>query len=154
VSAHTQLRDKTLQQVRGRAEQPRYRTPIGKPVEGRDRRVLQRIGHNPETGLGQYPTPAGVLGAVRRIKGHLVEMRVLGQPAWDTSRNTSSEPDEAGRLWVTFKVNRVELEAELRAQGASFTLGHRGPSPAMDDVVAHVGGYNFQGIWTVEVGPV
>jgi hypothetical protein len=141
------------QRVFSRARQPVYRTPIGKPAPGREQRVLRRIGLNPETGLGQYPTPSGVHGAVQRVRTDRVEMRVYGKPAWDTHKHTSPEPDAQGKVWWTVHLSRADLDAELSHQGPSFTLGRVGADPAMADVVAHVAGLNFQTVETVEVAP-
>ncbi len=144
---------KALQRAFGRARQPVYRTPIGKQAPGRERRVLRRVGLNPETGLGQFPTPSGVRGAVQRMHTDRVEMRVYGKPAWDTRKHTSPEPDKQGNVWWTTHVSRAELEAALSQQGPSFTLGRVGADPAMADVVFQVAELNFQTIETVEVAP-
>jgi hypothetical protein len=138
---------------RGPPPQPVYRERIGKaPKEApqgpinrplppeQQQRTLYRVGLNPDTGLGQYPTKHGVAGALRRVPEGRVQVRVYGQPAWDTSERTSPPPDEAGNVYVTFFANKAELEATLAGPGD------------MQDWISEVGGYDFDKVLTVWVG--
>jgi hypothetical protein len=73
--------------------EPRYGPPCktegGEWEHGAPKGTMRRIGHNPRTGLGQYPSPSGVLLEVRRIKSRRVLIQAYGRPSWDTARHAS-----------------------------------------------------------------
>lgn len=146
---------------RGPPAQRVYREPIGKPPKEapqgpinrplppeQRQQALYRVGINPRQKgridpasgerflTGQYPTKAGVEGALRRVRGPLVQVRAYGRPAWEGT----SPVDELGNKHITFKVPKAELEAALQGPGD------------IEDVVFQAGGYNFQRVLTVWVG--
>jgi hypothetical protein len=114
--------------------------------------VLYRVGFNPNqkgridprTGerflTGQYPTKAGVRGALRRVPQGRVQVRIYGQPAWDTKKHTSPPPDSLGNVFVTYFANKAELETALAGTGD------------IEDLVFQTGSYTFERVLAVSVG--
>jgi hypothetical protein len=137
--------------------EPRYATQRSKSTgqyeRGPQAGTLRRIGHNPETGLGQFPSPSGVLREARRIHSQRVVVSVYGVPGWDPTARTSPKPDKAGRVWINAFVSQAELEDALAQRGQTFELGRRGGDPAMADVVMELTGYNFRDVYTIELWP-
>jgi hypothetical protein len=137
----------------GQAPQPVYRERIGKgpavapqgpinrplPPE-QQQKTLYRVGVNPKTGLGQYPTKEGVAGALHYVPSGRVQVRIYGEPGWDTAERTSPPPDEEGNVFTTFFASKAELEAALAGPGD------------LQDVVAQTGNYDFSQVLTVSVG--
>ncbi len=142
-----------LARLFGQTPQPVYREKIGKPPAmqptgpinvplppEQQHKTLYRVGLNYKTGLGQYPTKAGVAGALSHVKGRRVQVRVYGMPAWDTTKHTSPPPDALGNVTVTYFAPRLELEAALAQPGD------------IQDWVFQSGSYNFQRVLSVSVG--
>ncbi len=85
------------------------------------------------------PTKQGVEGTLRYVPDGRVEVRVYGEPSWDTSKRTSPPPDQFDNVHVTFFTNKAELEAALASGGS------------LEDWVANQGGWNFQQVLAVSV---
>lgn len=136
---------------------PRYQTRRNKETgqfeRGAQVGTMRRVGHNPETGLGQYPSPSGVLREVRRIRSQRVGLSVYGTPGWDTKTHPSPKPDAQDRVWINVFVSRAELEDALARRGHTFQVGRRGGDPAMADVVYELSGYNLRDVYTIELWP-
>jgi hypothetical protein len=118
---------------------------------------MRRVGLNPASGLGSYPSPSGVLRGIRRDRelrasGRL-HVAVYGTPGWDTTRHPSPKPDAQGKVWVNFFISRADLENALARQGPTFVLGRAGADPAMADAVSELSGYNLRSVETVELWP-
>jgi hypothetical protein len=98
---------------------------------------------NPKTGerflTGTYPTKAGVEGALRSVPDGRIEVRVYGEPAWDTKKRTSPPPDTLGNTYVTFFSSKADMEAALAGPGT------------IEDVVSQTGGYDFKQVLSVWV---
>src|SRR5260221_6292853 len=94
--------------------EPRYQMKRNKETgrfeRGEQVGTMRRVGINPETGLGQYPSPSGLRREVRRVQGNRVQLAVYGTPGWDTSKRPSTKPDAQGKVWVNFFVPRADLE--------------------------------------------
>ncbi len=137
--------------------EPRYQTKRNKESgqfeRGDQVGTMRRFGLNPQTGLGQYPSPSGMLGDVRRTSADRVQLAVYGTPGWDTTRHPSPKPDAQGKVWVNFFVSRADLESALARQGRTFQLGRTGADPAMGDVIQELSGYNLSSVETVELWP-
>jgi hypothetical protein len=136
----------------GKAPETASTGPINRPSPAEQRRLFYRVGFNPKqkgrvdakTGerflTGTYPTKAGVEGALRSVPDGRTEVRVYGEPAWDTRKRTSPPPDALGNTYVTFFTSKADLEAALAGPGT------------MEDVVAQTGSYDFKQVLTVWVG--
>jgi len=150
---------------RGPPPQRVYREPISKPPPSpytgpinvppppeQRQKVLYRVGFNPKqkgrvdpaTGerylTGQYPTKAGVAGALRRVPNGRVQIRIYGTPAWNTKTHTSPPPDRLSNVYVTYFANKAELEAALAG------------TSDIEDWVFQTGSYTFERVLAVSVG--
>ncbi len=135
----------------GKASEQAPTGPINRPSPAEQRRVFYRVGFDPRqkgridprTGerflTGTYPTKAGVEGALRSVADGRTEVRVYGEPAWDTKRRTSPPLDSLGNVYVTYFVPKPELEAALAGPGT------------IEDVVSQTGSYNFKQVLSVWV---
>ncbi len=124
--------------------------PINQPSPTEQRRVMYRVGFNPRQKgrvsasgerflTGTYPTKAGVEGALGSVPDGRVEVRVYGEPNWDTKRRTSPPSDALGNVYTTYFVPKPELESALAGPGT------------IEDVVASTGSYNFKQVLSVWV---
>ena len=98
---------------------------------------------DPKTGerflTGEFPTKAGVEGALRSVPDGRIEVRVYGEPDWDTKKRTSPPPDALGNVYTTFFTSKADLEAALAGPGT------------IEDVMSQMGNYNFKQVLTVWV---
>jgi hypothetical protein len=142
-------------------QEPRYQTRHNKETgqfeRGAEIGTMRRIGLNPATGLGSYPSPSGVLRGIRRHTGlresGRVHVAVYGTPGWDVTKHPSPKPDAQGKVWINFFVSRTDLQDALSRHRGLFQLGRIGADPAMGDAVFELSGYNFSSVETVELWP-